>query len=219
MNSSAGPFVSSASRNTNRGINDGDKDVGRSIRYVTKYITKDVAESVRARSDPQRAHFDRLHEELSTLPCSPTCANWLLYGIQPKNAKPGLVPGRCKGRVHQPATLGFTGRRILVSRNWSAKTLADIRADNADWVRTVLAQHGDPGDQGDDEQAAAPEPPSAGSPDRFYYELARPDDPDVAPYQHRILTAIAARDRWRRHLRQALDEQQLSATTTEMRAA
>ncbi|MEV7907624.1 replication initiator [Streptomyces anulatus] len=28
-------------------------------------------------------------------PCSPACANWLRYGIQPKNAKPGMTPGRC----------------------------------------------------------------------------------------------------------------------------
>src|SRR6185437_4415930 len=107
------------------------------------------AETARAGSDPQQAHFDRLHEELSTLPCSPSCANWLLYGVQPNNAKAGLVPGRCKGRVHQPATLGFTGRRVLVSRSWSAKTLTDIRLDNAAWVRAILS--GQPAEPAEDD--------------------------------------------------------------------
>jgi hypothetical protein len=202
-----------------RGINDGDTHVERSIRYVTKYITKDVAESARARSTAQQAHTDRLHEELSTLPCAPTCANWLLYGVQPKNAKPGLVPGRCKGKVHQPASLGFTGRRMLVSRSWSTRTLSDIRTDNAAWVRAVLA-HPDPDTTGDGHDQADEHPP--GSPDegitgvarRYYYELARPDDPDVPAYQHRILTAVAARDRWRQQLRAALGRAQLSATTS-----
>ena len=44
-----------------------------------------------------------------------TCANWLRYGIQPKNARPGLVPGRCKGKAHHPDHLGYAGRRVLVS--------------------------------------------------------------------------------------------------------
>jgi hypothetical protein len=28
-------------------------------------------------------HIDRPHHELRFLPCSPGCANWLCYGIQP----------------------------------------------------------------------------------------------------------------------------------------
>jgi hypothetical protein len=202
-----------------RGINDGHPHAERSIRYVTKYVTKDVAESARASSAAQQAHADRLHHELSTLPCAPTCANWLLYGVQPRNARPGLVPGRCKGKVHQRASLGFTGRRMLVSRAWSMKTLADIRADNAAWVRAVLATNPDPattGDMvGDGDQADEHEEPGAADPGighRYFYELARPDDPDVPAYQHRILAAVAARERWRQQIRAALARAQLSAT-------
>lgn len=201
-----------------RGINDGDKDINRSVHYVTKYVTKDTAASARATSDQQHAHLERLHEELSTLPCAPTCANWLLYGVQPKNAKKGLVPGRCKGRVHQRATLGFTGRRVLVSRAWSAKTLSDIRVDNAAWVRAVLAGQPEPfGDPEHVDQVDAVEPSGPDSPPRYWYELARPDDPDVSPYQHRILAAVAARERWREQIRAALARAQLSAT--ELKAA
>ena len=39
-------------------------------------------------------------------PCSPRCANWLRYGIQPKNARPGLTPGARKGKAHDADHLG-----------------------------------------------------------------------------------------------------------------
>ena len=39
------------------------------------------------------AHVDRLHAEVRWLPCSPGCANWLRYGIQPDQPGPGLQPG------------------------------------------------------------------------------------------------------------------------------
>jgi hypothetical protein len=48
---------------------------------------------------------------------------WLLYGIQPKGARRSLTPGRCKGKAHKPEHLGIAGRRVLVSRKWSNKTL------------------------------------------------------------------------------------------------
>jgi len=174
-----------------RGITPGTKDAERSIRYVTKYLTKDLAEHAAPSSEAQQAHFDRLHSELSILPCSPTCANWLLYGVQPDKAKAGLVPGRCKGKVHQRHTLGFTGRRVLVSRQWSGKTLADHRADNRDWIRTVLSGALAEGDTPDAMPGA-----------KYTFELARPDDPDVPSIRVRILRSIAERQRWRAQLHQ-----------------
>jgi hypothetical protein len=192
-----------------RGIEGGTKDAERSIRYVTKYVTKDLKEHASPDSNAQRAHFERLHAELSVLPCSASCANWLLYGVQPKppaEAKTDrwkhLIPGRCKGKVHQPKTLGFTGRRVLISRQWSNKTLADHRADNRDWVRAVLAEHG----EGDDQAVAAGgDEGQADEADRrrFVFQLARPDDPDVMPVQHRLMKAISVRQRWRAALDQA----------------
>jgi len=196
-----------------RGVQAGTRDAERTIRYVTKYVTKDLADHARPHSDAQRAHFDRLHDELSMLPCSPACANWLLYGVQPDKARKGLVPGRCKGRVHQRTSLGFTGRRVLVSRQWSLKTLADHRADNRAWVRAVLGTVPAGGDQvasvtNDETAAGVPSPGEDALSARWMYELARPDDPDVPPYQLRILRAIGARLRHRAELaaaRQARD--------------
>lgn len=63
----------------------------------------------------------------------PACA-----GRAAKNARPGLAPGRCKGKAHDADHLGYAGRRVLVSRKWSGKTLADHRADLKDWLLKTL---------------------------------------------------------------------------------
>jgi Replication initiator protein, pSAM2/FtsK/SpoIIIE family len=104
------------------GVLAGSKDAARCIRYLTKYLTKQVADCHQADTAAQRAHMDRLAEALRYEPCSPTCANWLRYGIQPKNARPGLRPGLCKGKAHRPEHMGYAGRRVLTSRKWSGKT-------------------------------------------------------------------------------------------------
>ena len=107
----------------------GSRDANRCIGYLTKYLTKHVADCHTATTDAQVRHTDRLADALRYEPCSPTCANWLRYGIQPKNPKPNQRPGACKGQAHRREYLGYAGRRVLVSRKWSGKTLADHRAD------------------------------------------------------------------------------------------
>ncbi|MGH3264938.1 MAG: replication initiator, partial [Trebonia sp.] len=103
----------------------GSKDASRCVGYVTKYLTKHVADCHAAQTDDQARHADRLADALRYEPCSPTCAHWLRYGVQPKNAKPGMRPDACKGKAHRREYLGYAGRRVLVSRKWSGKTLAD----------------------------------------------------------------------------------------------
>ena len=49
------------------------------------------------------------------------CANWLRYGIQPKDPGPGLVPGRCPSPAHDRDNLGLGGRRVL----WSVPDFVD----------------------------------------------------------------------------------------------
>ena len=85
-----------------KGIIAPSADADRAIRYLTKYLTKAVAETY---TDAERPG-PRLRGRTSTgsttrsvcLPCSPECGNWLRYGIQPKNAGPGLAPGWCARR-------------------------------------------------------------------------------------------------------------------------
>jgi hypothetical protein len=59
----------------------------------------------------------------------PLNRQWSDSQAQPKNPRPGLVPGACKGNAHRRDHLGYAGRRVLVSRKWSGKTLADHRGD------------------------------------------------------------------------------------------
>ena len=179
------------------GVTANSEATGRLIGYLTKYLTKSLDACHAVETDRQRAHVDRLAAALRYEPCSPTCANWLLHGITPKNARPGLVPGRCKGKTHRRETLGFGGRRVLVSRKWSGKTLGDHKADRIDFVRTQLEALGHRPDPGSPAQQAAGGPADV---PRVAWELIRPGDPDAPRREHLILHAIANRQRWREQL-------------------
>jgi len=126
-----------------QGLLAGSPDVDRSVRYLTKYLTKAVGETYAGDSTAAyEAHIDRLHEEVRWLPCSPDCSNWLRFGVQPRKVGPGLMPGRCPSKAHDREHLGVGGRRVLVSRRWSGKTLADHKADRAAVVREALEAAG-----------------------------------------------------------------------------
>ena len=167
-----------------QGVLAGSRDASRCIGYLTKYLTKQLADCHQAANGDQAAHADRLADALRYEPCSPTCANWLRYGIQPKNAKPGLHPGACKGKAHRREYLGYAGRRVLVSRKWSGKTLADHRADRKTWLTGML---GIP----------------ATDPDRYTWEQVQPGDPDHMANPQRLLHVVADRMRWLTALEQA----------------
>ncbi len=135
-------------------------------------------------TDAHRDHAHRLHAELSITPCSPRCPVWLLYGIQPHGARHSMTPGRCKGKAHKPEHLGIAGRRVLVSRKWSNKTLQDHRAERGEFVRQLLQQAGIQ--------------PAHGPEDGPYlWERPAPTDPDVPPRPVLLLHAIAERQRWK----------------------
>ncbi|MEV6810714.1 replication initiator [Micromonospora sp. NPDC051296] len=185
------------------GVTPGTVHAQRTIGYITKYITKSAADCHKASTDRQRDHLDRLWEQLRVTPCNERCANWLLYGVQPKKAHGRLQAGRCKGKVHQRATLGIGGRRILVSRDWSGKTLADHRADARAWVRNLLGVS-----TGSDDA----DPVDQDAPPAYAWELAHPDDADVPPLQHRLLRALSQRAQWKAALLAARDR----AATTEL---
>jgi hypothetical protein len=174
----------------------------RLIGYLTKYLVKGVAECHEAETEAQREHVDRMAETLRFEPCSPTCANWLRYGVQPKNARQGMTPGFCKGKAHRREHLGYGGRRVLVSRKWSGKTLADHKADRKAWVLARLAEAGIP--------VLNPADPNA----VHVWERAGPGDPDVKPTEQRLMHMINERVTRRAQLDQATqnDTPELSAT-------
>jgi hypothetical protein len=96
-----------------QGVLAGSKDSGWCIGYLTKYLTKSVGGCHQADTPAQEQHAARLLDALRFEPCSPTCANWLRYGIQPKNPREGMRPGCCKGKAHRADNLGCAGRRVL----------------------------------------------------------------------------------------------------------
>ncbi|MGL5857880.1 MAG: replication initiator [Angustibacter sp.] len=127
-----------------KGIIAPSRDADRAVRYLTKYLTKSIATSHTDNDGAgeldaaYEAHIDRLHEHVRWLPCSPACANWLHYGIQPQNPGPGLIAGQCPAKAHDRECLGVGGRRCLVSRAWTGKTLTEHRADRAAVIHQVL---------------------------------------------------------------------------------
>jgi hypothetical protein len=167
-----------------QGVLAGSRDANRCIGYLTKYLTKHVADCHQAATGAQQDHTDRLLDALRYEPCSPTCANWLQYGVQPKNARPGMRPGRCQGKAHRREHLGYAGRRVLVSRKWSGKTLADHRADRRDWLLATLGI-------------------AADDPARYTWEPVTPGDPDHMPNGQRLLHVVADRQRWHAALTEA----------------
>jgi len=173
-----------------KGVLGGSEESGRHIGYLTKYLTKSLGEVVESTTDRQRRHHDRLHDELAVTPCSPRCAVWLLYGVQPLGVTSRTTPGHCKGRAHRRATLGLPGRRVLVSRKWSGKTLVDHRADRRDFVLQALAEIGI------DKPVEEPR--------RLVWHKVQPGDPHVPPRAHLLMHAIAERIRWRAEYDKAL---------------
>jgi hypothetical protein len=178
-----------------QGLIAGTAKADRAVGYLCKYLTKAIAHTYDDddgdEPSPARvAHVDRLAEEVRWLPCAPTCANWLRFGVQPKGAQPGMVPGHCKHKAHDRANLGLGGRRVLVSRKWSGKTLTAHRADRAAVVRAALEEAGfDPDDH--DELSVS------GTDGRWSWEVLPRSRVDERTYAAAIAEAIATRQRWR----------------------
>jgi hypothetical protein len=172
-----------------KGVLAGSTDADQCVRYLSKYLTKSISEIIDHTSQATRDHAYRMAEALRFEPCSATCPNWLRYGVQPKDAKPGMAPGRCKGKAHKPEYLGYAGRRVLVSRKWSNKTLTEHKQDRRTWVLEALGL------------SATPAEDRA----RFTWKPVHANDPDLAPIGVRLLRSVAERQRWRAALERLQD--------------
>jgi replication initiator protein RepSA len=169
-----------------KGILGGTEEAGRHVGYLTKYLAKSIGQAAglgEHATDAHRDHARRLHAELQITPCSPRCAVWLLYGIQPHGARYSMTPGQCKGKAHKPEHLGIAGRRVLVSRKWSNKTLDDHRADRGAFVRQLL-------------ETAGIQPAHGPDDGPYQWERPAPTDADVPPRPVLLLHAVAERQRW-----------------------
>ncbi|MFF5206625.1 replication initiator [Streptosporangium sp. NPDC000396] len=172
-----------------QGILAGTPNAHKRIGYLTKYLTKNLGDTLDP-EDPatddaaRRDHAARMVEALRYEPCSPTCPNWLRYGVQPKGAKPGMTPGQCRGKAHKAEHLGYAGRRVLVSRKWSNKTLREHKQDRRAWVLDML---GLPDDTTTD-------------PHRYIWRPVSAKDPTRTPLALRLMRGVANRHRTRARL-------------------
>lgn len=186
-----------------QGVNAGTDKAGKCLGYLVKYITKDLDACYEPDTDAETAHLARLADALRVQPCSESCANWLLYGIQPEGAVKGLVPGACKGKAHRPSNLGYRGRRCLVSRKWSGRNLTEHRAERRDHVLKTLGAVG-----------AKVDMVTKDDPDGTRYRWVRVADDDLnGPDRTQLLLrSIAQQRRWREQYHQARQAADLSAT-------
>ncbi|MBB5981663.1 replication initiator [Kribbella solani] len=188
-------------------IADSDAKVGKAVGYLTKYLGKAIGETYGDDRDElhpaQIAHMNRLHAYLRVLPCSPDCANWLRYGVAPKNSDGSTVPGECPSKAHDREHLGLGGRRVLVSRQWTGKTLTEHRTDRSEVVRQTLAAAGV---DMDDQNALATHTDDTEVP-RFIWQPIRPGEERslryIPTHKEVLAEAITTRIRWRTQYEQA----------------
>ncbi|MGO1057482.1 replication initiator, partial [Crossiella sp. CA198] len=95
-------------------------------------------------------------------------------------------------KAHRRSTLGLPGRRVLVSRKWSGKSLADHRHDRTQFVRQLLVDVGITPDTDRDNTASV------------VWQKVAPGDPDVPPRAHLLMHAVAERLRWKAQYKTAL---------------
>ncbi|MFI9430237.1 replication initiator [Streptosporangium brasiliense] len=163
-----------------QGVLAGTPDADQCIRYLSKYLTKSLGDTLDADDPARRDHAARMIEALRYEPCSAACPNWLRYGVQPKNARAGMSPGRCRGKAHKPEHLGYAGRRVLVSRKWSNKTLAEHKRDRRTWALEALGLADEPTD-----------------PHRYVWKPVPAGDDNIPSLALRLLRMVAERQRWR----------------------
>ena len=176
-----------------QGVLSGTEKSDKAIRYLTKYLTKSLGETAEPDTPAAAAHMDRLVEALRWEPCSESCPNWLLHGITSENPKPGMVPGQCRAKAHKREHLGYGGRRCLVSRKWSGKTLTEHRGERRSHVLKVLGAVG----------ATAEHVTDDGDLARYDWQLIGPRDRDQPDRLQLLLRSIAQRRRWREQYDQA----------------
>jgi hypothetical protein len=177
-----------------QGVDAGTEKAGKCLGYLVKYITKELDACYEPDTDAARAHLDRLTDALRVEPCSESCANWLLYGIQPADSAKGLTPGCCKGKAHRPANLGYRGRRCLVSKKWSGRNLTEHRAERRDHVLKTLGAIG-----------AQVDMVTADDPDgtRYRWVPIPHDDPNQPDRTQLLLHSIAQQRRWKQQYQEA----------------
>jgi hypothetical protein len=111
-----------------------------------------------------------------------------------------MVPGACPNKAHDAEHLGCGGRRVLVSRQWTGKTLTEHRADRAAVVRQVLALAGFEID--DHDRLSATVLNDEGLP-RYEWRIVTSNSVDVPSYRAVICSTISTALAWRKQYSEA----------------
>jgi hypothetical protein len=99
----------------------------------------------------------------------------------------------CKAKAHKAEHLGYGGRRCLVSRKWSGKTLTEHRGERRTHVLRVLGAAGAKPEHDTDDADS----------ERYTWQLIGPREPDQPDRLELLLRSIAQRRRWREQYDQA----------------
>ena len=165
-----------------QGVLAGSPQAARCIGYLTKYLTKQVGDCHQAQP-AQHDHAVRLARRSPSAVL--TAVRELAAVRHPAQERPARPdPGSLQGQGDDANHLGYAGRRVLVSRKWSGKTLADHRADRKDWLLRTLGV-------------------SATDPARYAWEPVAPSDEDHMDHARRMLHVVADRLRWQTALAEA----------------
>jgi hypothetical protein len=105
-----------------------------------------------------------------------------------------MTPGQCPGKAHAFENLGLGGRRVLVSRKWTGKTLKEHKADRSAVVRQVLQEAGI--DAGEVDRMAADVMRPDGLP-RFSWRIWDPLEASAPVYRQVMTRSIAEKLRWK----------------------
>ncbi|GLZ60122.1 hypothetical protein Misp05_36980 [Micromonospora sp. NBRC 107095] len=130
-----------------RGVMPGTEDAERTIRYVTKYITKHTGDVHKITSGRQRAHLDRLLQELQLTPCTERCANWLLYGVQPKGGAREAQAEPLQGQgppAGHPRSIGYASTccRSSARGSWPRSSRATSGSGMPRWSASLPRRPG-----------------------------------------------------------------------------
>ena len=184
----------SGTRTTSRACSPGRPTPTGTVGYLCKYLTKAIAgtyDDGDASRRPGRRTSTGWPRRCAGCPARPRAPTGCATASSPRTPEPGMVPGPLQHKAHDRANLGLGGRRVLVSRKWSGKTLADHKADRAAVVagRPRGSRHRSRRPR----RARPSRAPTAAGPGRC---SAAPGS-TRRTYTAAIAQAIATRERWR----------------------
>ena len=172
-----------------KGILGGTEEAGRHIGYLTKYLTKSVSQAAglaerrhraAARAPPPAARRAGAHPVLAALPD-------LAALRRAARRAPARDDARGGARARPtPEHLGYAGRRVLVSRKWSNKTLDDHHAERTAFVRQLLIKAGVRPGYAVDDGPFAWEKPDPGTPTSPQAGAAAARDQPAAALESRL---------------------------------